>query len=242
MTAPDRSALYAAIDRTWPAERVERRGPLTLRFTDGGGSRVRAASLDPGWTEADIAAGETAMAEAGQPILWVIRGGDEGLDAALEARGYRVKDPVTLWLAPVRDLARGPVPPVRTFEVWPPLACQREIWAEGGVGADRLRIMERAADPKITLLGRDSDTPAATVFAACDGPLAMLHALEVGARFRRRGLGADMTRAVARWAARQGASHLALLAVTANAGATALYSSLGMRPMEGYHYRIKDLP
>jgi len=132
--------LFAAIDATWPPERLERRGPVTLRLTEGGGSRVRAASVAPGWTREDLDAAEAAMQAAGQPLLWQVRPGQTDLDDTLAARGYRTKDPVTGWIAPVEALMDQPRPRVRTFEVWPPLACQREIWAEGGIGPDRLEV------------------------------------------------------------------------------------------------------
>ena len=108
-----------------------------------------------------------------------------------------MKDPVTVYAAPAAALASEPPPPVTTFEVWPPLAIQAEIWAAGGIGPARLAVMERAAGPKTTILGRCADRPAATAYVAVHGTVAMLHALEVADRFRRRGLGRHIMRAAA---------------------------------------------
>jgi len=69
---------------------------------------------------------------------------------------------------------------------------------------------------------------------------AMLHALEIGSAFRRQGLAANMTRAAAFWAADNGADFLTLVTTKVNAGANALYTSLGMTVVGHYHYRFKS--
>lgn len=97
--------------------------------------------------------------------------------------------------------------------------------------------MARVKGAKIWLLGRVSDRPAATAFAAIHRGVAMLHALEVATDARRTGLGAAMTRTAALWAAENGAGSLALAVTEANAPACALYSGLGFRKVGGYHYR-----
>jgi hypothetical protein len=45
--------------------------------------------------------------------------------------------------------------------------------------------------------------------------------------------------AAAQWGAARGAQHAAVLVTKANAPANALYTRLGMTPLQGYHYRIK---
>ena len=115
---------------------------------------------------------------------------------------------------------------------------QKEIWAEGGIGSARLAVMERADGPKTTILGRDGNSPAGTVFVAMQNGVAMLHAMEVATAFRRRGLARKMIAAVGHWAADHGTSHVALLVTKANAGANALYASMGFEVVGEYHYRI----
>jgi ribosomal protein S18 acetylase RimI-like enzyme len=171
--------------------------------------------------------------------LFMLREGEERLDALLAARGYAVMDPVVGYVAPVGVLATERPPPVTTFEVWPVLAAQREIWAAGGIGPARIAVMERAAGPKVSLLGRLDDSPAGAAFAAVHQGLGMVHALEVLPRFRRRGLGAHLLRAAAFWAAGQGAEAVGLVVTEANAGARALYEGMGMQVVARYHYRVR---
>ena len=55
---------------------------------------------------------------------------------------------------------------------------------------------------------------------------------------RRQGVGANILRKAARWAQDNGAAVLSLAVTRANTGANALYASLGMRPVDKYHYRV----
>jgi GNAT superfamily N-acetyltransferase len=74
-------------------------------------------------------------------------------------------------------------------------------------------------------------------FVAIHGQTAMLHALEVAPDRRRLGVASNILRASARWAQDNGAGTLSLVVTTANAGARALYASLGLQAMGQYHYR-----
>lgn len=240
MPLPDQAALFAASEATWPPASRRAVGPFTIREGRGGGSRVSAATAEGPADEADIAAAEAAMIELGQVPLVMVREGEQALDVDLAARDYRVKDPVVVHAAPITTLATERPPPATTFEAWPPLAIQTEIWAAGGIGPARLAVMARAAGPKTTLLGRDRDRPAATAYVAVHGAIAVLHALEVVERFRRRGIGRDMVHAAAFWARDQGATTLVVLVTRANEAANPLYAGLGMTPAAGYHYRIRE--
>lgn len=239
MTFPTAQDLYAVIDATWPAAELIQHGPVTIRKGDGGGSRVSAATVQGPFTPDDLAKAEVAMDTLGQPRLFMIRHGQDTLDQVLQAKGYEVMDPVWLYAAPVDAIATQRPPPVSSFEIWPYLAAQADIWAEGGIGPSRLAVMNRAAVAKTTILGRLQDTPAGTAFVGMHEGHAMLHALEIAERFRRKGLAANMTRAAAFWAKDQGASHFTLVTTQANKGANALYSSLGMTRVGQYHYRIQ---
>ncbi len=235
MTPPGRNRLLAALEATWPAARRLQVGPWTLREGLGGGQRVSAATADAPVTEADIASAETGMRDLGQRPLFMIRPG-EPLDAWLEARGYDIVDPVTLYIARIDALTR-PLSLSSAIPSWPPLAIQQELWDEGGIDAPRLAVMDRVASPKISILGRRSDTPGGTVFVAADGEVAMLHALEVTQGERRRGVGHLLVTAAANWAAEQGAFWMTLAVTQANAAANALYQRAGMTPNGEYHYR-----
>ena len=228
--------LTALIDATWPAKSMQDVNGWTVREGAGGGSRVSAATATVNAT--DHKATEAAMRALGQTPLFMVRSGEEALDAALAADGYGIKDPVTYYTAPVETLATQRPPAVTCFEVWPPLATQAEIWDAGGIDDARLAIMERATHPKTTILGRHKDTPAGCLFAAIHDGAAMLHAIETSHAFRRQGMARNMIRAAAFWAQGKGAHDVTLLVTTANTGANALYTSMGFAAQGGYHYRI----
>jgi ribosomal protein S18 acetylase RimI-like enzyme len=216
-------------------------GPFLGRAGAGGGKRVSARICVGDWTEADLARAEAGaepgvMAGAGALIL--IRAGEAALDSALDRRGWRLVDPVIAYAAPVAGLLAD-LPPLAAFPHWPPLAVARAIWEEGGIGPERLAVMERVAGEKTAVLARLGDRPAGVAFAACQGPEAMLHALEVRPALRRQGVGETLLRAVAVWAAGQGAERLSLVVTAQNAGARALYARLGMQVVGHYHYRMK---
>jgi ribosomal protein S18 acetylase RimI-like enzyme len=225
--------LAAVMEATWPPARSWQQGPFLLREGNGGGKRVSAASVTGPWTDADLAVLE-AMAE---PLV-LIRDTDTGLDAALEARGWRVVDPVVAYAAPVAGL-QAELPPLSTFPHWPPLQIARTIWDEGGIGPARLAVMDRVTGPKAALLARLGDRPAGVAFVARDGEDAMLHALEVRPAFRRHGMGEILLRAAANWAGAEGASRLSLVVTARNTAARALYARLHMQVVGQYHYRMK---
>ena len=238
MSLPSAEKLYAVLDGTWPASVKQAIGPWTIRLDDSGSSRVSAATAELLATDADVPEAEHAMRAAGQVPLFMIRESDASLDRHLAARGYVIKDPVNLYAAPIADLANQRPPPVTSFEVWPPLMAQLEVWEEGGIGKGRVAIMDRARHPKTTLMGRLNDRPAGAVYIGIAADCAMVHALEIKSRDRRQGLAAHLMRAAAFWARDNGAAFITLATTQANAGANALYTSLGMTVVGHYHYRI----
>jgi ribosomal protein S18 acetylase RimI-like enzyme len=222
-------ALFALGDATWPAETTRQIGGWLIREAPGAGSRVNAAT-----GEGDLEALEAAQT---QPLV-MVRDGQGRLDAALDARGYRVLTPVVGLAAPVSAWA-DPPPPVTAFAAWPPLAEQIALWDDAGIGAARRAVMGRAAGAKAALLGRVRDRPAGVGFVACHGDGAMLHALSVRPDLRRNGLARHLLSAAAHWAAGQGATWLGLFVERDNAAALALYRGAGMAEVTGYHYRIR---
>jgi N-acetylglutamate synthase len=231
--------IFDLLDATWPAASVQHIGPWLIRQGQGGGSRVSAATAMSPVRAEDRVIAEQAMQDLGQTPLFMIRPGDDALEADLAAAGYVVKDPVLAYAAPVTTLAARDLPTKTAFRSWPPLALQADIWADAGIGPARLAIMDRVVGPKASFLGRVQDHPAGCAFVACHGPQAMLHALEVVPAFRRHGLGRHLMIAAARWARDQGAETLALAVTRANRAAIALYTSLGMEVVGQYHYRIR---
>ena len=233
----DAARYLAAMEATWPPAAMHDCGPFLLREGRGGGKRVSAATAQARWDDAAITLAEQAMRDLGQVPLFLIRGADEApLDAALSQRGYGVVDPVVLYASPVVKFA--PLDnPLGAFDHWPPLAIAAELWAQAGVGPARLAVMERAAGPKCVILGRSGDRVSGVAFVACDGDIAMLHALDVLPNLRRRGAARAILQQAAAWAGRQAATTLALAVTTANAPARSLYDTLGMVVVGDYHYR-----
>jgi hypothetical protein len=181
------AALTALIDATWPAAKTRPVGPFVLRRGAGGGQRVSAASASAAATPGEIAAAELAMRDWGQTPLFMVRPGEAALDATLAARGYGVVDPTRLWTAAAATVGEPAPNNMACFALDAPLAIMREFWAAGGVGPARLAVMDRAPGPKAYLFARQGDRPAGVAFCAIHAGTAMLHALEVPQRLRRRG-------------------------------------------------------
>jgi len=228
---PDAARLYEVCEGTWPPAHQHHVDGWTIREGAGGGKRVSAAT-----GSGDIAQAEAAMRGLGQTPLFMIRESDEVLDTALEARGYARIDEVVLYVAPVTLLTVTKIPPVTCFTIWEPLAIMAEIWAQGGVGPARLAVMNRAKH-KTAILSRWNEKPAGTAFAGIHDGVAMVHAVEVLPHQRKQGVAQWMMRAAAFWAQQEGATHLAVLCVTENIAANALYTKLGFEAVGTYHYR-----
>ncbi len=235
MLSPD--ALHAALEATWPAAAHHACGPFTLREGQGGGKRVSAATLEGEASEAQIETAESAMRAMGQTPLFMIRA-QPALDQALAARGYARVDPTLFYAAPIGEVAETPRP-VSLLSCWPPLAIQRQLWMEAGIGPARLAVMARASAPRNAFIARFQNRAAGVGFAALHNGVAMLHALEIVPDFRRQGVARYMARGIADWARGQGAEWFALAVTERNMAARALYSALNMTEAGAYHYRQK---
>ena len=234
---PPAADLFAALDATWPAAEFRTAGPWQVRVGHGGGKRVSAATATTAVTAADIVLAEAAMRAVGQSPLFMVRAGEDALDQMLAARGYGVIDPVVFYCGPSLALCQPPPPLLSTFPVWPPLEIIKEIWASGGIGPERLAIMDRVTGPATAILARTAGRPAGAAFVAIAGNQAMLHALEVVPALRRQGTAVNILRASAAWAQSHGAAWLTLAVTEANEPARNLYASLGMTIVGHYHYR-----
>jgi len=232
---PDAATLLHHMTASWPPLATHRIGPWTLREGPGGGNRVTCAVADGPVTADDLAPLVQAAARLGQPGLVLVRQGEDALDATLQGAGWRMGEEVVLYLA--RSAAFAAPPGMTAFALWPPLAVQRLIWAEGGTGADRQAIIDRAMEPRTAILGRSGDRPAGTAHVAIAGGIAYLHAVTVVPALLRRGTARNIVAAAGAWAQSTGAEWLALAVTRENVPARALYASLGMQVVGHYHYR-----
>lgn len=237
MSLPDATRVLAAMEATWPPADTMRAGPWRIREGRGGGKRVSAATAEDTIAAADIPTAEHKMRALGQTPLFMLRPGEAATDRLLGGRGYALVDPVTLYAGPVALFTHEPVRRMTAFTLWPPLAIMRDIWSAGGLGPERIAVMERVARPKTGIFARHTDRPAGVAFAAADGDVAMVHAIEVVPELRKQGVGTNILRLSAHWAQSQGASHIALAVTRSNESANALYSSLGLQVVGHYHYR-----
>ncbi|MDQ7261035.1 GNAT family N-acetyltransferase [Paracoccus sp. PS-1] len=233
--------IARAFESTWPAAEYAGAGGFLVGRGRGGGGRVSSArAARPDWDPADIPRAEAIQRGWDERPMFRVADSDAALAQALAARGYRHGTPTAILAADCAALTARPVPPLSSFEIWPPLAMQRDIWSDGNVTAARQAVMERVALPKTALLGRVQDRAAGAAFVALDGPVAMVHAIEVVPALRRMGVAGWLIRMAASWAEAQGATRLALAVSRDNAGALAVYDRLGFAELGGYGYWSKD--
>lgn len=236
----ENTPLQTVLDATWPPLDEQAIGPVIVRHGTCGGSRVSAARVTRPLDDDDLIRAEQAMRDLGQTPMVQVWAGQDDLDAQLAARGYQMRD-ATLWYqAPVDTLAAADLPFLTVFRAWPLLAIQREIWDAGGIRGERRAIMDRVQGPKTGLFGRISDAPGGAAFIAAHDGIAMLHAMEILERHRRKGLAQHMITGAARWAQDQGCHTLGLLVTADNTAANALYAQTGFSPRPAYHYRVLD--
>jgi GNAT superfamily N-acetyltransferase len=238
-TWDDFGDILTALDATWPAAARQSIGPWIIRDGQEGGKRVSAATPNSDWTPTDIQTAEATMRDLGQTPLFMIIDQDHDLDHALADTGYDIVDPVNIYSTSVDTLTIARPPKVSMFSVWPPLAIEIDMWAEGGISDARVNVMKRVQGPKTSILARWNDHPAGVGFAAVHGKDAFVHAVEIRAAQRQQGVASWLMKQAAFWAAEQGASRLNVACTKANVAANALYRSIGMKVVGEYHYRMK---
>ncbi len=237
--APTAARLFQAMDATWPAAEFFHAGPWTLRRGLGGGKRVSAATSDSPRALDQIDLAEAEMVKIGQNPLFMIREKDTALDQRLAARNYKIVDPVLVFCARAEMIAKINPAPLDAIPCQDPLALMVELWKTGGIDAARVDVMHRTTAPKTHLFSRFNETPAGVAFVACDGGIAMLHALEIALDCRRFGVARKMLGRAAIWAMEQGADTLSAVTTGQNLPAQRLFAGIGMQVATKYHYRMK---
>lgn len=227
------------MDRTWSPAEMRVLGPWVLRRGLGGGKRVSAATTESDVSQDDILAAENGMAALGQQPIFMLTDGGERLDTNLAALGYRVVDPVLILVGGIAGVAAGAPPPLAAIPCAEPLAIMSEFWEANGISQARQAVMRRTSGPKTHIFARHGDRPAGATFVACDGNIAMLHALAVAPSLRRKGIAANVLARAAIWGMEQGAEYLSVVTTGENLPAQGLFTGAGMQVVGRYHYRMK---
>ncbi len=235
----------------WQAEEVVACDGWRLRAMGGVTNRANSA-----WTgaagaldfEARMARTEAFYAERGLPpklqVSPVAR--PQGLDARLEARGYRLHSPVCIQTADASDVAGLAVPDGITTEVHEQLT---EAWF--AISGHQGRFAGEAIARYRALLGRARERPVFALARAKDEPVAVglgvagagwlgIFAMLTLSASRGRGAGRAVLSGLARWAAAHGCARLYLQVESSNAGARRLYERAGFATRYRYHYRTRD--
>ena len=231
--------IHEVIEHTWPAYSNCKHGPWTLREGLGGGKRVSATTLDGFHESPNIKDAEEGMRAFGQNPIFMIREGDDDLDRNLATEGYEITDRANIYTVPIEKFAKKDPPRLSVFEIWEPLQIQNEIWREVGIDANRTAVMHRAKGPKTSFFLRWENRPAGTAFIAIHNNTAMVHVLGILPRQQRKGVGTLAMYQAVNWAKSFGAHTLSVICTKENLGANALFASIHMQLVGGYHYRIK---
>jgi N-acetylglutamate synthase len=236
----------------WPAHQLILDDGWLLRFAAG--YTKRANSVNPVYPsradlDAKLARAEAAYAERGLPTVFRLTplAEPEGLDGALDARGYEMQSPT---LTQTVDLARVSLPPALPENTTLRLSPEFEPgWLDALGALTGLAAADRPAVQRILQM-----IPVPTAYARLEesgelrcmalGRLVAGHLIidEVATapEGRRRGFARMVIQAIVAWAREGGATRGCLQVVGNNDPAIALYHELGFRTLYRYHYRVKS--
>lgn len=214
---------------------------------DGAGGRSQTEGLD-----GRLAAVEAYYARRGLPAVFQISPAaqPEALDNVLAARGYASHAPTfvqTTTVAAMLDVLT-PTGGAPAFEIavaercgdaWFDLYCAAEA-VTGQAAAVRRAILDRIAPASAFALLHVDGTPVAVGHGVVEAGWLGIYSMATAPAFRRRGAARAILRALATWAAGQGAEQAYLQVMEHNHAAQALYATAGFVTTYGYHYRVKE--
>lgn len=217
--------------RDWPAlEAVERSG-WRLGYSHGVTKRANSAVA----LGADADPDEPGRFYRGQGLRPVVQvwPGQEGIDARLAERGYRVVEPS---LVLVRDLVHRPEPSAEVVvDRVPPRG-----WTQAA--GDGRQTREDAVEARIRARGgmvhAVHSAGRARGCAALTGDLVGVYAMATRPDSRRRGYASRVLESLLAWAHDRGARRAYLLVVADNTAARTLYERAGFTEAGRYHYRV----
>ncbi len=229
------------LEDTWPPEKVIHFDNWTIRISDGAGKRTSAISLEGIWEEASFRKLKDLLRELGKSEIFMIYQSGSLFEKQLNKLNYQVFDKSCIFEISVTELIKSEPSPISMFSIWPPLQIQKELWNSNGIGWQRQSVMNRANQPKTSILVRWSDNPVASAFVAKSGNVAFLHALIVDQNFRRQGVARALVHHAGQWAKKHNCARLMVVTTEANIAATSLYTSLEFQLVNKYHYRIPEV-
>ncbi|HST66587.1 MAG TPA: GNAT family N-acetyltransferase, partial [Mycobacteriales bacterium] len=229
----------------WPAPETRWLGRWLLRAAEGWTGRGNSVLPlgEPGLPLDEALAEVTAWyGERGLPARFTIPNpARELLDGALTARGWRSYNPTAVLTADLEVLLRR-LPPVQlpvTIEPAPGPDWLGLYHYRGGTELPPVAraLLAGAREPGFAVL-RDGGRPVAIARGSVDEGWVGVTAVEVDPGHRRRGLGTAVMRAILDWGHQRGATSAYLQVAEDNAGALALYDTLGFARHHGYHYTV----
>ncbi|MFE3453536.1 GNAT family N-acetyltransferase [Nonomuraea sp. NPDC059194] len=225
------------VDKAWPAlERVELDG-WTLRHAEGVTKRANSVLVtgDPADLDDAIDAAEAFYAARGLPSVFSLGQGAAGLDPVLEARGYRLVDPV---LAMVSHAAPSPVTHQVRIQDTPWQGWLESWWAVDGRYGDGLEVAAKICSgvPAWYAAVEEDGVALAVGRGVPQGDTLGVYCMATLPRARRRGLARSVLRALVRHA---GLASVYLVVQADNTAAGEFYRSEGFADRGGYHYRVK---
>jgi GNAT superfamily N-acetyltransferase len=239
--------LDALALRAWPALEVRELDGWRLRWS--GGVTRRANSVWAGEAgalplQSRLAPVHDFYASRGHPAQFQLTTPSvpAGLDAELDALGWRRDTPTDVQVAAIDVVASGGATgPVALsqdatggwFAAWRDLA-----GLDAGSAVTLSAILSAVTVPTVHALVRDGGRPVAAGRAVLDGEWLGVFNIVTAADARRRGHATAVLRALARWGADGGASRAYLQVDSLNAPARTLYARAGFRTAYGYWYRI----
>jgi ribosomal protein S18 acetylase RimI-like enzyme len=241
----------------WPAEEVEHLDGWRLRAMHGVSRRANSV-----WTfeatgqasiEERVSRVEAWYASRNLPPTFQVadRARPEGLDAALQQRGYVIDAPVSIQVAaPAEVLAATQTRATRDGDAIVTRTCTDE-WFDLSAHRGRfakvadvyrgllLRIGPRARFALARLDGQPAAVGLGVIGSEIGGERRMgIFSMLTLPSARRRGVAVAVLRALAATAQEEGAESLYLQVERSNTAAIPLYCSAAFRELYGYHYRV----
>lgn len=168
---------------------------------------------------------------------------DDALDTRLGEHGLAVVDVVRVLVCDVADLVAdrgGPEVRVRPEPTAQWLAGYH--YRGGDLPPHAVEVIGRGADLGFAMVPGDGGQPLAVARGSVDEGWLGITAVEVAPSARRQGLGAAVTRGLARWAAARGAGSAYLQVAVENTAGAGLYAALGFAEHHRYQYRVAVQP